>query len=251
MSGHSKWANIKHRKAAQDAKKSKIFTKLIKELTVAAREGGGDPNSNPRLRTVMDKAREANMTKDVVERAIKRGTGELEGVDYVESTFEGYGPAGTAFYVLTLTDNKNRTTAEIRHIFSANGGNLAESGSVAWQFERKGALTIPKDKISDMDELELDAIDAGAEDFESDDEGFTIYTSPEDLQSVREALSKKYEVSSGEITYISKNLAHVTGADARKVLKLMDALEDHDDVQDVYSNFDIDDEELEQIENEG
>ena len=248
MSGHNKWANIKHRKAAQDSKRSAEFTKVIRELTVAARSGGGDPNMNARLRTAMDKARQVNMPKDTVERAIKRGTGELEGVNYEEIMYEGYAPAGVAMYISTLTDNKNRTTADIRHILSKYGGNLAESGSVAWQFERKGIITVKKEAVSDNDEFMMVAIDAGADDIKEEDEGYEIVTAAENLLKVVDALKNaEYEVESYEHTFIPKTTVHVTGKDAEKVLQVVGLIEDLDDVQEVYANFDIDDKELEEI----
>lgn len=248
MSGHNKWANIKHRKAAQDSKRSAEFTKVIRELTVAARSGGGDPNMNARLRTAMDKARQVNMPKDTVERAIKRGTGELEGVNYEEIMYEGYAPAGVAMYISTLTDNKNRTTADIRHILSKYGGNLAESGSVAWQFERKGVIRVKKEAVSDNDEFMMVVIDAGADDIKEEDEGYEIVTTAENLLKVVDALKNaKYEVESYEHTFIPKTTVHVTGKDAEKVLQVVGLIEDLDDVQEVYANFDIDDKELEEI----
>ncbi|WP_036222935.1 YebC/PmpR family DNA-binding transcriptional regulator [Mesoaciditoga lauensis] len=248
MSGHNKWANIKHRKAAQDSKRSAEFTKVIRELTVAARTGGGDPNMNPRLRTAIDKARQVNMPKDTIERAIKRGTGELEGVNYEEIMYEGYAPAGVAMYISTLTDNKNRTTADIRHILSKYGGNLAESGSVAWQFERKGIINVKKEAVADGDEFMMSAIDAGADDIKEDDEGYEVVTAPENLLKVVDALkSAGYEIESYENTFVPKMTVHVTGKDAEKVLQVISLIEDLDDVQEVYANFDIDDEELEEI----
>lgn len=246
MSGHNKWANIKHRKAAQDAKKSQVFTKLIREIIVAAREGGGDPNTNPRLRTVLEKAREANMSRETIERSIKKGTGELEVERYEEITYEAYAPGGVALYILALTDNKNRTAQELRHILSKNGGTLAESGSVAWLFERKGVIEIPAEKIPDMDEFMLLAIDAGAEDIEEGDP-VLVYTSPESLSALREELAKNGFDGEARITYNPKNSVKVTGSEAEKVLKLIDALEDNDDVQEVFGNFDIDDAELDAI----
>ncbi|WP_456399645.1 YebC/PmpR family DNA-binding transcriptional regulator [Mesoaciditoga sp.] len=248
MSGHNKWANIKHRKAAQDSKRSAEFTKVIRELTVAARTGGGDPSMNPRLRTAIDKARQVNMPKDTIERAIKRGTGELEGVNYEEIMYEGYAPAGVAMYISTLTDNKNRTTADIRHILSKYGGNLAESGSVAWQFERKGIINVKKEAVSDGDEFMMSAIDAGAEDIKEDDDGYEIVTAPENLLKVVDALKAAgYEVESYENTFVPKMTVHVSGKDAEKVLQVVSLIEDLDDVQEVYANFDIDDAELEEI----
>ncbi|HEU24222.1 MAG: YebC/PmpR family DNA-binding transcriptional regulator [Mesoaciditoga sp.] len=247
MSGHNKWANIKHRKEAQDSKKSAEFTKIIRELTVAARSGGGDPDMNPRLRVAIEKAREANMPKDTVERAIKRGTGELEGVNYEEIMYEGYAPAGVALYISTLTDNKNRTIADIRHVLTKYGGSIAEGGSVSWQFERKGVITVSKENVSDPDEFMMKAIDAGAEDIKEDEDTYTIMTQPESLYKVVDALKDEYKIDSYEPTFVSKMNVHVSGKDAEKVLQLINALEELDDVQEVYSNFDIDDKELEEI----
>ncbi|ODN30340.1 YebC/PmpR family DNA-binding transcriptional regulator [Fervidobacterium thailandense] len=246
MSGHNKWANIKHRKAAQDAKRSKIFTKIIREIIVAAREGGGNPDTNPRLRAVLEKAKEANMPKETIERSIKKGTGELEGEKYEEVIYEAYAPGGVALYILALTDNKNRTAQELRHLLSKNGGSLAESGSVAWIFERKGVIEIPAEKVPNMDEFMLMAIDAGAEDIEEGDP-VLVYTAPENLSDLKEALAKNGFEGTAKITYKPKNTVKVTGADAEKVLKLIDILEDNDDVQEVFGNFEIDDAELEAI----
>jgi YebC/PmpR family DNA-binding regulatory protein len=247
MSGHNKWANIKHRKEAQDSRKSAEFTKVIRELTVAARSGGGDPDMNPRLRVAVEKAREANMPKDTVERAIKRGTGELEGVSYEEIMYEGYAPAGVALYISTLTDNKNRTIADIRHVLTKYGGSLAEGGSVGWQFERKGVIIISKDAVSDPDEFMMKVIDAGAEDIKEDEDVYTIMTPPEMLYKVVDALKDDYKIDSYEPTFVSKMSVHVSGKDAEKVLQVINSLEELDDVQEVYSNFDIDDKELEEI----
>jgi len=247
MSGHNKWANIKHRKEAQDSRKSAEFTKVIRELTVAARSGGGDPDMNPRLRVAVEKAREANMPKDTVERAIKRGTGELEGVSYEEIMYEGYAPAGVALYISTLTDNKNRTIADIRHVLTKYGGSLAEGGSVGWQFERKGVIIISKDAVSDPDEFMMKVIDAGAEDIKEDEDVYTITTPPEMLYKVVDALKDDYKIDSYEPTFVSKMSVHVSGKDAEKVLQVINSLEELDDVQEVYSNFDIDDKELEEI----
>ncbi len=246
MSGHNKWANIKHRKEAQDSKRSAEFTKVIRELTVAARSGGGDPDMNPRLRVAIEKAREANMPKDTVERAIKRGTGELEGVNYEEIMYEGYAPAGVALYISTLTDNKNRTIADIRHVLTKYGGSLAEGGSVGWQFERKGVIIVSKDAVSDPDEFMMKVIDSGAEDIKEDEDVYTITTLPEMLYKVVDALND-YKIDSYEPTFIPKMSVHVSGKDAEKVLQVINSLEELDDIQDVYSNFDIDDKELEEI----
>ncbi|PLV59192.1 YebC/PmpR family DNA-binding transcriptional regulator [Thermotoga sp. KOL6] len=247
MSGHNKWANIKHRKMAQDAKRSKIFTKLIREIIVAAREGGGNIETNPRLRAAVERAKAENMPKENIERAIKRGTGELEGVEYQEVIYEGYAPGGVAVYIRALTDNKNRTAQELRHLFSKHGGSLAESGSVSWIFERKGVVEIPKDKVKDLEELVMVAIDAGAEDIKDTEDPIQIITAPENLSELKKQLEEAgYEVEA-KVTFIPKNTVRVTGKDAEKVLELLNALEDMDDVQEVYSNFEMDDKEMEEI----
>ncbi len=247
MSGHNKWANIKHRKMAQDAKRSQMFTKLIRELIVAAREGGGDPETNPRLRTAIEKAKEANMPKDNIEKAIKRGTGELEGVDYQEIIYEAYGPAGVALYIRALTDNKNRTAQELRHILSRHGGSLADLGAVSWIFERKGIINVPRDQVANVEEVVMLAIDAGAEDISDQEDPIRIVTSSENMMAVKEALEKNGYRVDASISYIPKNTVQVTGKDAERVLALLNALEDMDDVQDVYSNFEMDDAEMEAI----
>ncbi|MFZ5803124.1 MAG: YebC/PmpR family DNA-binding transcriptional regulator [Candidatus Omnitrophota bacterium] len=247
MSGHSKWASIKHKKGAADAKRGKIFTKIMREITVAAKMGGGDPASNPRLRTVILKAREANMPSDNIDRAIKKGTGELEGVTYEEVLYEGYGPAGVALLVSCLTDNKNRTASEIRSIFGKGNGNMAGAGSVAWIFEKKGLILVAKDKATEEQLMEL-AIAAGAEDLSGEAEKFEITCNPQDLWAVKEALEKaKIPVESADLTMLPKNQTSVSAADARAVLKLIETLEDHDDVQNVYANFDIPDEVMKEI----
>lgn len=247
MSGHNKWANIKHRKMAQDAKRSQMFTKLIRELIVAAREGGGDPETNPRLRTAIEKAKEANMPKDNIEKAIKRGTGELEGVDYQEIIYEAYGPAGVALYIRALTDNKNRTAQELRHVLSRHGGSLADLGAVSWIFERKGIINIPRDQVANVEEVVMLAIDAGAEDINDQDDPIRIVTSSENLTTVKEALEKNGYKVDANISYVPKNTVQVTGKDAERILTLLNVLEDMDDVQDVYSNFEMDDAEMEAI----
>lgn len=240
MSGHSKWATIKRKKAALDAKKGKIFTKLIKEITIAARQGGGDPAGNPRLRLAIDNAKSENMPAENIERAIKKATGELEGVTYHELTYEGYGPAGVAMLVEVATDNKNRTVAEVRHIFSKHGGSLGETGSVAWMFERKGVITIPKQDKSEDDILAI-VLDAGADDLQTEEEFYEITTSVENFESVRKALQENnLKVDNASLQWIAKNTIEVKGEDAEKVMKLIEALEDCDDVQNVYSNADID-----------
>lgn len=247
MSGHNKWANIKHRKAAQDAKRSKIFTKLIRELTVAAKEGGADPESNPRLRTAIEKAKEANMPKDKIEAAIKKGAGGTDGDSYVEIMYEGYGPAGVAIIMRALTDNKNRAAQEVRHILSKHGGSLAESGAVAWNFERKALIIIPKSEVADLDEFMMTALDAGAEDVVEEDENVQVIALPEDMAQVRDSLKGMGYSVKAALTYIPKTTVKVAGSDAEKLLKLLDALEDSDDIQEVFANFEIDDEEMEKL----
>jgi YebC/PmpR family DNA-binding regulatory protein len=239
MAGHSKWANIKHRKAAQDAKRGKIYTKLAREITVAAREGGGDPEFNPRLRAAIEKAKKFNMPKENIERAIKRGTGELAGETYEEVTYEGYGPGGVAIIVKCLTDNRNRTASEVRHAFSKHGGNLGTSGCVSWMFERKGVITVPAERY-DEDTVMMAAIEAGADDVVREEEQFIIYTQPQDLEDVRKAvLDAGIEIEETKLDLIPQNTTRVEGETALKVLKLLEALEDLDDVQEVYSNFDM------------
>jgi len=246
MAGHSKWANIKHRKGAQDAKRGKIFTKIIKELTVAARIGGGDPDINPRLRTAVDKAKQANMPKDNVDRAIKKGTGDLDGVSYEEGLFEGYGPGGVALIVEFLTDNRTRTVADVRHCFSKYGGNLGVSGSVAFLFDRKGLISFSAD--NDFDQIFEIALEAGAEDVKDEEDVYEVITDPGDFIPVREAMAAaglKWETA--ETTMIPQNQVMLEGKPAETILKLMDALEDNDDVQNVYANFDISEDELAKI----
>ncbi len=241
MSGHSKWATTKRKKAAIDAKRGKAFTKIIKEITIAAREGGGDPNGNPRLRLAVDNAKAVNMPADNIERAIKKATGELEGATYVELTYEGYGPAGVAVIVEVATDNKNRTVAEVRHIFSKNGGSMGEGGSVAWMFEKKGVVTLPKQNKTEDEVMEV-VLDAGADDLQTEEDYFIIQTSIESFESVRKAVAdKKLSVENASLQWIAKNMIAVAGEDAEKVIKLIESLEDCDDVQNVYTNADIDD----------
>jgi len=250
MSGHSKWAGIKHRKAAQDAKRGKLFTKLIREITVAAREGGGNPDTNPRLRTAIERARDANMPQDNIEKAIKRGTGELPGVSYETCIFEGYGPGGVAIMVEALTDNKNRTSAEIRNIFSKKGGNLAGSGSVAWVFNKKGYILIDKSQVSE-DELFAIVVDAGAEDIKTEGKSYEIFCQPQDFEKVKNTLKEKgIKWQIAELTMVPTSTVKVTGNQAKQVLALIEALEDHDDVQKVYANFDIPEEIMEQLASE-
>jgi len=249
MSGHSKWHSIKHKKAAADSKRGKIFTKLIKEMSVAARIGGGDVDSNPRLRTAVAAAKAVNMPLDNIKRAIMKGTGELPGQSYESVTYEGYGPGGAAVLVECLTDNKNRTVAEIRHHFSKHGGNLAESGAVQWMFERKGYVTVSKEKASEETLLEL-ALEAGADDLKSEGDSYEIYTSFESFEAVRAAITDAgIEPETSEITMIPTNGLRLEGKKAEQMLKLMEVLEDHEDVQNVYANFDIDESEMEAIAN--
>ncbi|HEX7419088.1 MAG TPA: YebC/PmpR family DNA-binding transcriptional regulator [Thermoanaerobaculia bacterium] len=245
MSGHSKWSTIKHKKGAADAKRGKTFTRIIKEMTVAARMGGGDPSSNPRLRSAVAEAKAANMPKDNVERAIKRGTGELEGVSYEEITYEGYGPGGVALMVEVMTDNTNRTTPEIRHMLEKNGGNMGTPGSVRFQFDRKGYLSVDK-KAADEDKLMEIALEAGADDLLSFGDAFEIYTSPESFEQVRLALEKnKIATIEAKLGQIAKNPVTLDDTKAKQMMRLMESLDDHEDVQNVWSNFDIPDEMME------
>jgi YebC/PmpR family DNA-binding regulatory protein len=239
MSGHSKWSTIKHKKGAADAKRGKIFTRLIKEITVAARMGGGDVNANPRLRTAIAAAKTENMPKDNIDRAIKKGTGELEGVNYEESTYEGYGPGGAAVLLESLTDNKNRAVADIRHIFAKNGGNLGENGCVAWMFDKKGYINVEK-TAADEDTLMETVLEAGAEDVRDDGDHFEILTAPEDFEAVKAAVEEaKIPFVEAEVTMLPQTSANLTGKDAEKMIRLMEMLEDCDDVQKVYTNADI------------
>jgi YebC/PmpR family DNA-binding regulatory protein len=240
MSGHSKWSTIKHKKGAADAKRGKVFTRIIKEMTIAARLGGGDPEGNPRLRAAVAEAKANNMPKDNIERAIKRGSGELEGAMYEEVTYEGYGPGGVAIIVEALTDNGNRTTPEIRHTFEKNGGNLGTPGSVKFQFERKGYFAVEK-SAADEDKLMEIAIEAGADDLQADDpDAFEIYTSPENFEAVRQALeNNKIATVEAKLGMIPANYVTLDENKSKQVMKLLEALDDHDDVQNVWSNFDI------------
>jgi YebC/PmpR family DNA-binding regulatory protein len=245
MSGHSKWHTIKHKKGAADAKRGKIFTRLIKELTVAARGGGGDPDMNPRLRTIVAEAKANNMPRENIERAIRRGTGEEPGVTYEEVTYEGYGPGGVALMIETLTDNKNRTVGEIRFILGKHAGNLAAENSVAWMFSRKGQLLIEKGK-ADEDKLLAAALDAGADDMSDDDEGWEIVCAPERFEAVKDAVKALgVEPSSAAIAMIPQNFIKLVGKEAQQMLRLMEAIEDHDDVQHVWANFDVEEKEIE------
>ena len=244
MSGHSKWSQIKHKKANTDAKKGKTFTKIVKEISVAARAGGGDPDGNPRLRTAIEKAKEVNMPSDNIKKAIMKGTGELPGTTYEESVYEGYGPGGAALLIETLSDNKNRTVSEIRYILSKNGGSLGEAGCVAWMFEKKGYILVEKSK-TDEDTLLSVVLDAGAEDMENDpkEDNYEITVLPENLNAVKEALvTAGIPVDVAEITMLPKSYVPLEGSTSDQMVRLLDALEDNEDVQNVYSNFDIADE---------
>lgn len=243
MSGHSKWANIKHRKGKQDAQRAKIFTKLGKELIVAARKGGGDPDINPSLKTVIQKARAVNMPMENINRVIQKATGELSGVNYEEMTYEGYGPGGAAVMLDIMTDNRNRTAGDIRHLFSKYGGNLGESGCVAWMFKKQGLITVDKEGLNrDFDELMMIALDVGAEDIDEEEDSYQITCAPDDYEAVEAAIREAgLAPAVAEVTMVPQNNIVLDGDDAVKMLKLMDALEDHDDVQNVYANFDMDD----------
>ncbi len=249
MSGHSRWAGIKHKKAAVDAKRGKLFSKIIREITIAARAGGGDPNTNPRLRLAVDKAKSANMPSDNIKKAIQRGTGELPGVNYEELHYEGYGPGGVAVMVEATTDNKNRTTSEIRKIFSKNGGNLGEAGCVGWMFNKKGYIAVNKENYNEEELMEL-AINVGADDFKSDDEDvYEILTEPEKYENVKKQLEEKnINIADSEITMIPQTYIKLEGKDAEMMLRLMDALDNSDDVQNVSANFDIAKEIIERVE---
>ena len=250
MAGHSKWANRIHRKSRQDAKRGKLFGKLSKEIIVAARMGGGDPSVNNRLRLGIEAARAVSMPVDNIERAIKRGTGEIDGVSYEEITYEGYGPGGAAMMLTCLTDNKTRTVAEVRRLFDRAGGNLGEAGSVAWMFEQKGVLVVARGEKVDGDELLLAAADAGADDVTEEDEYFEIVTDPRDYQGVHDALKEAgYEFDRAELTFVPRSNVPVPDDRARNLLNLMEQLDDHDDVQQVYSNFEVSDEALAAVEN--
>ncbi len=247
MSGHSKWSTIKRKKEKVDSARGKIFTKLIKEITVAARHGGGDQESNPRLRTAVLAAKSDNMPQDNIDRAIKRGTGELEGVTYDEVTYEGYGPGGVAMLIEALTDNKNRTLPEVRHAFSKHGGNMGDTGSVAWLFEQKGFIIVSKED-QDPDEIMMIALESGAEDIDDEGDTIDVVTSPADFESVRSQLeSAGIKSARAEISRIPQNTVNVEGSEAEKVLRLMEILEDNDDVQNVYANFDIDEKVMESL----
>jgi YebC/PmpR family DNA-binding regulatory protein len=246
MSGHNKWSTIKHKKGAADAKRGQVFTKLIKEITVAARLGGGDPEGNPRLRAAMDKAKAENMPKDNIERAIKKGTGELEGVTYEEINYEGYGPGGVAVLVEVMTDNRNRSVSDIRSIFTKCNGNMGETGCVSWMFDKKGLIVFPK--TVDFDKLFEAALEAGAEDVADEDEQYEVLTDPANFLEVRESLAKAgFTSDSAEVTMIPQTMIALEGKNAENMIKLMDRLEENDDVQNVYANFDISSEEMERL----
>jgi YebC/PmpR family DNA-binding regulatory protein len=246
MAGHSKWANIKHRKGAQDARRGKIFTKLIKEITIASRLGGAEVETNPRLRLAIDKAKQANMPKDNIDRAIKKGSGDLDGVTYEEGIFEGYGPAGVAVMVEFMTDNRTRTVADVRHIFSKHGGNLGVSGSVAFLFDRKGLIAFSTD--TDFDILFEAALEAGAEDVKDEEDSYEVITAPDQFIEVRDALGARgLKWETAEITMLPQTMVQLEGKQAEQMLKMMEKLEDYDDVQNVYANFDISDEDIAQI----
>jgi len=244
MSGHSKWHSIKHKKAAQDSKRGKIFTKIIREIAIAARLGGGDPDANPRLRKAVADAKAVNMPADNIKRAILKGTGQLEGVTYEESVYEGYGPGGVAIYVETLSDNKNRTVSEIRYIFTKNSGRIGESGCVAWMFDRKGYIVVEQEKASEDELLDI-ILEAGAEDLREDGSNYEIFTLLDKFEDVVNALKEhNIELAASNLGYIPQNYVKLEGKQAQQLLRLMEELEDHDDVQHVWANFDIDEEEI-------
>ena len=247
MSGHSKWATTKHKKMAIDAKRGKIFTKVLKEITVAARIGGGDPAGNPRLRAVILKAKEANTPADNIKKAIQKGTGELPGVTYEEAVFEGYGPGGTALLISIMTDNKNRTVPEIRHLLSKHGGNMGEAGCVSWMFDKKGYIVVEGGKIGE-DNLMALVLEAGAEDMRKDGDNFEVITAPGDFEVVKGALEKAgIPIAASEVTMLPQNYIDLDDKTTEQVLRLIEVLEDHDDVQNVYANFNVRDEVLERI----
>ena len=247
MSGHSKWSSIKHKKGAADAKRGKVFTRVIKEITVAARLGGGDPDGNPRLRTAIQSAKAENMPKDNIERAIKKGTGELEGTSYEEVSYEGYGPGGVAMLIDCLTDNKNRTVADIKHIFDRHGGNLGEPGCVAWMFEKKGLLIFDKEKVDEEKLMDI-ALETGAEDVKEEETEFEVITAPSDFEEVKKAFDiQEMAYTVAEISMIPKNTIKLEGKKAEQMLNIMEAFEDNDDINHVYANFDIPDEVMEAL----
>lgn len=246
MSGHSKWHSIKHKKAATDSKRGRIFTRLIKEMTAAARMGGGDVDSNPRLRLAVATAKASNMPAENIKRAVMRGTGELPGVSYEDVNYEGYGPGGVAIFMHVLTDNRNRTVAELRHLLSKNGGNLGETGCVGWMFDRKGYLVVEKSAADEEKLLDL-VLSAGGEDMREDGDNYEVFTSPESFESVRAALeSAKVPTTEAEVSMVPQNYVKLEGKNAQTMLKLMEALEDHEDIQNVWANFDIDESEMQE-----
>ena len=245
MSGHSKWASIKHKKGAADAKRGKVFTRLIKELTIAARAGGGDPDMNPRLRTIIADAKASNMPRENIDRAIRRGTGQEPGVSYEEAQYEGYGPGGAALIIDVLTDNKNRTAGEIRHLLEKHGGNLAATGAVAWMFSKKGYIVIEKSK-ADEEKLMGAVLEAGADDLQDDEDNWEVLSAPDVFPAVHEAVKQLgVEPASAQVSMIPQNYVKLEGRPAQQMIKLMEALDDHDDVQHVWSNFDISEKEIE------
>jgi YebC/PmpR family DNA-binding regulatory protein len=245
MSGHSKWHSIKHKKGLADARRGKVFTRIIKEITIAARQGGGDPDSNPRLRTVVAEAKSVNMPAENIKRAIRRGTGEEPGMSYEEATYEGYGPGGAALLIDVLTDNKNRTVGELRHLLSKHGGNLGEVNSVAWMFEKKGQIVVDK-ATTDEETLMAAVIDAGADDMRDDEGSWEIVCTPEAFQAVRDAVAElQIEPTSAEVAMVPQNYVKLEGKTAHQMVKLMEAIEEHDDVRHVWSNFDIEEKEIE------
>ncbi|RLD18016.1 MAG: YebC/PmpR family DNA-binding transcriptional regulator [Caldiserica bacterium] len=247
MSGHSHWASIKHKKTKEDAKRGKLFSKLIREITIAAKQGGGNPESNPRLRLAIERAKQANMPQENIKKAIMRGTGQLPGATFEEVTYEGYGPGGVAVMVIATTDNKNRTTAEIRKIFAKHGGSLGEVGCVNWMFKMKGVITVPKGNVSEDELLEI-ALSSGAEDMKDEGTYFEILTTPEDFEKVKKAIEdKKIPVEEAKLSMVPNSTVKLEGHKAEQMLKLMNELEDHDDVNEVYANFDIPDELIEKI----
>ena len=247
MSGHSKWATIKHKKAATDAKRGRAFTKLIREISIAAREGGSDPDSNPRLRTAISAAKNENMPNDNIERAVLRGAGQLEGEQYEEVNFEGYGPGGVGMIIQVVTANRNRVVSEIRHVMSRHGGNLAEAGAVGWMFSRKGQIVVLKE-LAGEDQMLSIVLDAGAEDLRDDGSTWEVLTPPEAFEAVREALGKAgVKPASAEVAWVPQNYVKLTGSAAQQMIRLVEALEEHDDVQHVFANFDIDEKEMQAV----
>ncbi|MBE3586689.1 YebC/PmpR family DNA-binding transcriptional regulator [Desulfofundulus thermocisternus] len=239
MSGHSKWSTIKRKKAKVDAQRGKLFTRLSREIIVAARLGGGDPEANPRLKAAIQRAKEANIPNENIQRAIQKGTGELGGTAYEELVYEGYGPGGVAVMLEIMTDNRNRTAGEIRHLFSRHGGNLGEAGCVSWMFTKKGVIVVEKDGL-DEDELMLAALEAGAEDMKTEEDEFEIITAPEDFDRVRQALEEKgVPIAGAQVTMVPQSTVRLTGQEAEQMMRLIEALEDHDDVQEVYANFEL------------